>query len=56
MLIFSNELPLLVPEVAVLIVHLDPQHDLSQPCNLEIWISLEKFAYEVMNILIPLTV
>ena len=36
--------PVLVPGVAVLIVHLDPQYGLCHPCHLEIWISYGKVA------------
>ena len=39
----KNELlPVLVPGVVVYIVHLDPQHDLCQSCNLKILIPIEK--------------
>ena len=38
--------PVLVPGVAVLIVHLDPKHGLYHHCNLEIRIPLEKLAYK----------
>ena len=42
-----NELlPVLVPGVAVLMAHLDPQHVLCHTCNLEIRIPIEKVAYE----------
>ena len=43
----KNELlPVLVPGVVVYIVHLDPQHDLCQSCNLKILIPIEKLAYK----------
>ena len=38
--------PVLVPGVAVLIVHLDPQHGFCHPCDLEIRIPIEKLAYK----------
>ena len=45
--IWKNEqLPVLVPGVAVLIVHLDPRHNLCHTCNLEIRILIEKLAYK----------
>ena len=45
--IWKNELlPVLVPGVAVLIVHLDPQHGFCHPCDLEIRIPIEKLAYK----------
>ena len=38
----KNELlPVLVPGVAVLIVHLDPQFGICHPCDLEIWIPIK---------------
>ena len=43
----KNELlPVLVPWVAVLIVHLDPQYGICHPCGPEIWIPTEKLAYK----------
>ena len=43
----KNELLLvLVPGVAVLIVHLEPQYGLCQPCSHKIRISIKKLAYE----------
>ena len=43
----KNELLLvLVPGVAVLIVHLDPQYGLCHPFNPKIRIPIEKLAYE----------
>ena len=39
-------LPVLVPGVAVLIIHLDPQHGFCHPCNLKIRILHEKLAYK----------
>ena len=45
--IWKNELlPVLVPVVAVLIVHLDPWHGFCHPCNLKIRIPIEKLAYK----------
>ena len=45
--VWKNELlPVLVPGVVVYIVHLDPQHDLCQSCNLKILIPIEKLAYK----------
>ena len=45
--IWKNEqLPVLVPGVAVLIVHLEPRYGLCHPCDLEILITIEKLAYE----------
>ena len=51
----------LVPGVAILIVHLDPQHDLCHQCNHEIRIPIQKIPYkhvlhaclEKMNITTP---
>ena len=39
-------LPVLVPGVAILIVHLDPRHGFCHPWNLKIRIPIEKLAYE----------
>ena len=45
--IWKNEqLPVQVPGVVILMVHLDPLHDLCHTCNLEIRIPIEKVAYE----------
>ena len=45
--IWKNEqLPVPVPGVAVLIVHLDPWHDLCHTCNPQIWTPIEKLAYK----------
>ena len=45
--IWKNELlPVLVPVVAVLIVHLNPWHGFCHPCNLKIRIPIEKLAYK----------
>ena len=42
----NEQLPVLVPGVAVLIVHLEPRYGLCHPCDLEILITIEKMAYE----------
>ena len=43
----KNELlPVLVPGVAILIVHLDPLDDLCHTYKLKIWILIEKLAYK----------
>ena len=45
--IWKNEqLPVLVPGVAVLVVPLDPQYGLCQTCNLKIRIPIKKLAYK----------
>ena len=42
----NEQLPVLVPGVAILIVHLDPLDDLCHTCKLKIWILIEKLAYK----------
>ena len=45
--IWKNEqLPVQVPGVVILMVHLDPLHDLCHTCKLKIWILIEKLAYK----------
>ena len=41
-----NNFLVLVPGVAVLMVHLDPWHGFCHSWNLKIWIPIEKLAYE----------
>ena len=41
-----NNFLVLVPVVVVLMVHLDPQHDLCQTFNLNIRIPIEKLSYK----------
>ena len=41
-----NNFLVLVPGVVVLMVHLDPQHDLCQTFNLNIRIPIEKLSYK----------
>ena len=41
-----NNSLVLVPGVVVLMVHLDPQHDLCQTFNLNIRIPIEKLSYK----------
>ena len=38
--------PVQVPGVVILVVHLDPRHDLCHTCKLKIWILIEKLAYK----------
>ena len=42
----NEQLPVLVPGVSILIVHLDPLDDLCHTCNFEIRIPIEKLAYK----------